>query len=383
MIKNYLTLSLLGVCLFANDTEILSSTKQEIIDLKKKQIEQKENSNKYDWLSDVTVSGSVYKDEDDTKTEDYSLSISQDLFNFGGIISQIDYAKELKKMESIDLDISTKEDLSTLFGLLIDIKLNDISLEQNRLNIANSEITVSQKKSEYQAGESGISDLNEAIMDKNEYQDTQKELQLAKLVNINSVKKYTTKNYKNISIPNPKLLSKELFLQQSNSIKYAKSEINVNDKLYKIQRSDYLPSLSFDADYGYYESDSSDGDDYYNYGLSVSVPLSLTSSSTIEQTKIDYLISKQELNDEINESSLTYDEAILNIQNYKDRIKLALEDIKLYDELLATNEEEYKAGYKTIDDVDTLKNSKKIRELDIKSYQLNIQKEIITLYYQM
>lgn len=381
--KQYLAITILTSSLFAQNSEVLSPTKQQIIELKKKQIEKKEFSNKYDWLSNITANGSVSKDEEDTKTTDYSLSLSQEIFKFGGISSQIDYAKELKKMESIDLDISTKDDVSTLFSTLIDVKLNDISLKQNALNIDNSEIDIRNKKSEYKAGELGISDLNDAIMTKNELKDTAKELKLTKLKNINTIKKYTLKNFYDISIPNPKLMSKEIFLENSSSIKYAKSDISVNNYLYKIKRSDYLPALSFDANYGYSETDKTEGDDYYNYGVSISVPLSVTSSSTIEQTKIDYLVSKQELNDEINTISLTYDEALLTIENYKERIELAKEDIKLYDELLVTNEEEYKAGYKTLDDVQTLKNSKQIRELDIKTYQLYIQKEIISLYYQM
>lgn len=381
--KRAIPLILCAALANAADTQVLSDNKNQIIELKKKQIEQKETSNKYDWLTNITVSGSVSEDDDGVQSEDYSLSLSQDIFKFGGITSQIDYAKELKKMESIDLDISTKDDLNTLFSLLIDIKLNDISLEKNTLNIQNSEIDIKNKKSEYKAGELGISDLNEAIMTRNELKDARKELQLSKLSNINSVKLYTTKSYKSITIPKVELLSKELFIQNANSVKYAKLDINVNNNLYKIKRSDYLPALSLDAAYGYSNSDTKTGDDYYNYGLSISVPLSYTSSSTIEQSKLDYLISKQELKDEINSAELTYDEAILNIQNYKERIELANEDIKLYEELLTVNEEEYQAGYKTIDDVETLKNSKKIRELDIENYKLNIQKQILSLYFQI
>ena len=381
--KKIILLSICTILAFANDTDVLSNTKQQIIQLKQKQIEKKEHNNKYDWLSDITVNGSVSKDQEDIQSEDYYLSISQDIFKFGGISSQIDYAKELKKMEEIDLEISTKDDISTLYSLLLDIKLNEISLKQNTLNVQNSQIDINHKKSEYKAGELGISDLNEAIMTKNELKDTAKTLQLTKLTNINNIKKYTNKNYKNISIPNPKIMSKELFLQNSSAVNYAKADINVNSNLYKIKKSDYLPSVSANAKYGYANSDSTTGDDYYNYGVSVNVPLSFTSSSTIEQKKLDYLISKQELNDEISDTELIYDENILNIKNYEDRINLATEDIKLYDELISTNEEEYKAGYKTIDDVNTLKNSKKIRELDIQSYRLNIQKKIISLYYQM
>ena len=176
-------------------------------------------------------------------------------------------------------------------------------------------------------------------------------------------------------------MNKDTYLQNATSINYAKLDTTVNKSLYKIKKSDYLPSLALTGKYGYEDSNLINGDDYYNYGLELSMPLSLTASNEIEQSKLDYLISQKELADEQTNSLSTYEEAILNINSYKDRITLAREDIKLYDELLEVNEEEYKAGYKTIDDVETLKNSKLIRALDIKTYKLNIQKEIFKLYF--
>jgi len=374
---------LLPFIAFANESHILSDTKQEIIELKQKQIKEKEQSNKYDWVSDINANASITKDQDDTRTNDYSLSISQEIFNFGGISSQIDYAQQLKEMESLDLDISTKEDLNTLFTFILDTKINDIDLQQNILNLKNSEIDIRSKKSEYKAGELGISDLNDAIMTKNELSDAQKELRLSKLVNINSIKKYTNKNYKEIKIPNVKLMTKDVYLENANSLNYAELDIQTNNSLYKIKKSDYLPSLALTGQYGYQDSSDIQSDDYYNYGVQISMPLSYTASNDIEQTKLDYLISKKELDDELVSSQATYDEAVLTIQNYKDRIKLAKQDIELYSELLEVNQEEYKAGYKTIDDVQTLENSKMIRQLDIKEYELNIQKKILELYFNI
>jgi len=376
--------SFLPLLAFSSDSEVLSNTKQEIIKLKEKQIEEKKQSNKYNWLLNANINGTITKDKDDTTTKDYNISITQDIFNFGGITSQMQYASQLKKLESLDLDISTKDDLNTLFSYLIDIQINEINLKQNKLNIQNSLIDIRNKKSEYKAGELGISDLNDAIMTKNELSDKQKELALSKLVNINNIKKYTNKDYKEIKIPDVKLMSKELYLQSSSSINYAKLDIDVNDSLYKIKKSDYLPTLAATGTYGYQDiSKINEEDDYYNYGLKISMPLNFTASSDIEQTRLNHLISKKELEDELINSKSEYEEALLTIKSYEDRIKLALEDIKLYDELLSVNEEEYKAGYKTIDDVETIRNSKLVRELDIKLYKLNIQKEILNLYFKV
>lgn len=368
--------------IFADEVNLLSNTKQEIIQLKQQKIKEKETSNKYDWLNDITIKGIIAKDNENIQSEDYSISLSQKIFNFGGINSQIDYAKELQKLETIDLQISTNEDLYTLFSLVLDIQLNEIALDQNQLNISNSIIDIKHKKSEYKAGELGITDLNEAMMTRNELQDNQKTLQLSKLLNMNELQQYTTKEYNLIQIPKLELMDKNTFLEHSNSIKYTKHTADVNNLLYKIEKSNYLPSLNLNSNYGYSKTDITTPDDYYSYGVSLSLPLSYTASSNIEQKKIDYLISKQELQKEISDTTLIYDKAILNISNYKERIQLATEDIILYEELILSNNEEYEAGYKTIDDVQTIQNSKRIRELDIKNYQLNIQKIILELYFK-
>lgn len=381
--KKLVIIALFPLLAFSDESEILTKTKQEIIQLKQKQIEEKKQSNKYNWISDINLNTSIKKDEDNLTTKDYNLSISQDIFKFGGITSQMDYASQLKKLEDLNLDISTKDDLNTLFSTLINIQINDINLNQNILNIENSLIDIRNKKSEYKAGEIGISDLNDAIMTKNTLTDKQKELNLEKLININTIKKYTTKEYKNIKIPNIKLINKDIYLENSLSVNYAKIDIDVNKSLYKIKKSNYLPTLALTGQYGYQDIKQINEDDYYNYGVKISMPLSFTASNNIEQTRLNHLISQQELKDELINSESTYEEALLTIKSYEDRINLALEDIKLYDELLDVNEEEYKAGYKTIDDVETLKNSKQIRELDIKTYKLNIQKQILALYFKI
>jgi len=375
----YLTL-LFSTLLFSNEAEILTNTKKEIIQLKKEQIKEKEQINKYNWVSDITANASVSKDKEDIQSQDFSLSFSQDIYRFGGISSQIEYSKHLKNYEALSLDISTKEDVSTIYTLLVDIKLNDISLKKNILNQANTYIDLIQKKSEYKAGELGISDLNEVIMTKNSLKETEKTLELTLKKNINTLKQYTNKNYSSIPLSKLKLMSKKIFLEKASAVKSAFYDTKLNKSSLDIKKSDYLPKLSLTGKYGYKDGDSIDGDDYYNYGLAVSMPFSYTSKNDIQKSKLEYLISKKNLQKQKDDISLTYNEVLLSLKNYEQKIALALNDIKLYEELLAINKQEYEAGYKTMDDIETLENSKKIRNLDVESYKLGVQKELINLY---
>ncbi|MCK9336306.1 MAG: TolC family protein [Arcobacteraceae bacterium] len=371
------------ILLNADEVEVLSDTKKQILDLEKKQIEQKAISNQFDYIGEFNLQGNYTTNKDDLNTRDYSISFSQDIFKFGGISSQIQYAKELKKLELMNLTITRKDDLNSLYESLINIKLNDIALKQNMLNLRNSEIEIRNKKSQYKAGDLDISDLNNAIMTKNQLSDKKKELELAKMININEIKKFTDKDYETILLPQLEMISKDIFLKNSTNINYAQVNISVNENLYKMKKSDYLPTIGLNGTYGYNDTNRNIGNDYYNYGMSISMPLSYTASSNMEQKKLDFLISKQKLREAIIENTLLYDSTFITISNYNDRIKLAQEDISLYNELLIMNQEEYKAGYKTMDDVETLQNSQDIRALDIVSYKLNIQKEILTIYFQM
>ncbi len=111
--------------------------------------------------------------------------------------------------------------------------------------------------------------------------------------------------------------------------------------------------------------------------------MSLTSSNDIQHSKLVFLQNKKEEDLTYIKLEKIYETSFETIKQYGQRINLAQNDIKLYEELLQLNQEEYAAGFKAIEDVDTLKNSKEIRNLDIEKYKLNIKKEILFLYFQM
>ena len=384
--KIFFLLSLLTISVFAKEepNSVLSPLKNEIKELKIKSSEEKQKVNQYDWLSNIDLSLSQSKNNENLENKDYSLSLTQEVYNFGGISAKIDYANYLFKQESLKIQMDNQDDLYLLYSNIINLFVNNLNIKQNILNTKNKEIEVSIKKSHYTNGESDISDLNDAIMSKNILEDAKMELILEKVKYQNEIKKLTSYDITNINFPNISLIPKEEFLNKSSQKQYAKMQSQISQTQYQKTKSSYLPSLKINGTAGYSNSDSAnDTDEYYKYGASVSIPLSLTSSNDIQHSKLVFLQNKKEEDLTYIELEKTYETSNETIKQYEQRINLALNDIKLYEELLQLNQEEYNAGFKAIEDVITLKNSKEIRTLDIEKYKLNIKKEILFLYFQM
>lgn len=382
--KKFLYCFLFSSLLFANEksNEVLMPLKNEIRDLETKSIEEKKEVNKYEWLNDLNISLSQSKDDENIKTKDYSLNLNQKIVDFGGISSQIDYANNLFKQESLKIKMENFEDLNTLYKNFIDLKINDINILQNDLNIKNSEIEVDIKKSQYRNGQSDISDLNDAIMKKNLLEDSKMNLKLNKVIYENDIKKLTSYEINNLSIPSISLISKDIFLEKSTKKLYANLESQVSQNEYKKTKSKYLPALNLTGAVGYQDSTTKKSQDYYNYGASLTMPLNYTFSNDIEYSKLVYLQNRKKEELTSIELEKVYDSSIETIKQFENRINLALNDIKLYEELLELNQEEFNAGFKADEDVQTLKNSKEIRKLDIEKYKLNIKKELLYIYFQ-
>ncbi|ABV68103.1 conserved hypothetical protein [Aliarcobacter butzleri RM4018] len=382
--KKFLYCFLFSSLLFANEksNEVLMPLKNEIRDLETKSIEEKKEVNKYEWLNDLNISLSQSKDDENIKTKDYSLNLNQKILDFGGISSQIDYANNLFKQEALKIKMENFEDLNTLYKNFIDLKINDINILQNDLNIKNSEIEVDIKKSQYRNGQSDISDLNDAIMKKNLLEDSKMNLKLNKVIYENDIKKLTSYELNNLSIPSIYLISKDIFLEKSTKKLYANLESQVSQNEYKKTKSKYLPALNLTGAVGYQDSTTKKSQDYYNYGASITMPLNYTFSNDIEYSKLVYLQNRKKEELTSIELEKVYDSSIETIKQFENRINLALNDIKLYEELLELNQEEFNAGFKADEDVQTLKNSKEIRKLDIEKYKLNIKKELLYIYFQ-
>lgn len=360
--------------------DILNSTKNEIFNTKNKMIYEKYQINKYNWLSNFNLNAFVKKDENEQKSTDMSVSFVQDIFQFGGINSKMNYANELKKLDLIELKIDINANLQALYDALVEYNIANLSLQKNTLDIKNNEINIKNKKSSYSAGQSDINDLNDALMKQNALLIEKKQIQLQKITAISLIKQYTNKDVNLIKLPFLKPLDKNFFIKNALKIKKSHQNSHVYALEFDIQKTSYLPKLYISANYGYLQTQKQH-DDYYSYGIGASMKISYTYDNDLQLKRLQMLENKQNINDIKLQYSLIYDKAIASIENLKEKMNLIKNDILLYKELLSQTSDEYKAGYKSKDDVDILQNTIKLRQIDLDIFLLNIKHEQLNLYF--
>ena len=120
--------------------------------------------------------------------------------------------------------------------------------------------------------------------------------------------------------------------------------------------------------------------DYYDYGISVSIPLDINTFRDIESAKVDYLKAQVVQKDKQRELKALYEQVMHNIKNFDKKIALSNENIELYSKLLDDTKKLYTAGYKTEYDVNRLQNSLQIQYIDTKIYEIDKQLELLNLY---
>jgi outer membrane protein TolC len=197
-----------------------------------------------------------------------------------------------------------------------------------------------------------------------------------------------TNNIDNIKIPEFVLLSKEEYLAKNlELLQYNKQDL-ATQLAWKNKCTSYLPKLAFNASYGYSKNSYSSpyASDYegntYNYGLTLSMPLiDVGALNSVESAKLQYLQTKSAQSDRKVELESEYDKHANNIGNYKEKIALADEMIKMYDELYGFTKNQVLAGFKSQYDLDSLQNSVNIQKLekDIQNYNITVEK--ITLFF--
>jgi outer membrane protein TolC len=383
--KKIITLSLMASLSLAS---VLSDTKDEIFNQEINKATQDSNALKNSWISPAKINMSYTKNTQNKVTTDIkSIQIvwNQDIFRSGGIYYAIKYAKALG---IYNMDLIKQQKLNLIkqaFTLKTQILRDRLLLKQNILKLANLEINVKITKDNYLAGNADISDMNNILVQR----DTQKMANLTLKQSIETEEKELAKlTNKNFELKNFPLITKDEYIKQNIAIKTLDDKSKSDYAKAKTTTASYLPKITanFSASHNDYKSEiasQSYSDKPWSAGLTLSMPLDVNYKSNIQSAKINYLKSKLDISDKENELRQKYDELINNINILKQKIKIANQIKNSYKSLYDVVVEQYKAGLKTEYDVESLKNSLEIQNLEVKIQNYNITLQKIDLYFDV
>jgi outer membrane protein TolC len=388
-------LSLLCCTLLFADATPLSSTKQEILSLKRRQIEKDTDVASKSWISPLNLSASINKNHDassnDTQTQNVALQWNQDLFKSGGIESTIKQSRASGAANLLGVDIQEASYLKQIFTLKTQIMRDTLVVKQNELTLKNSEIDLMITKAKYKAGLSDLSQLNQITLTK----DTAKNNLISVKKNLQSEgyelqKLIGSQNTESLHVEQFVLPTKEEYLEKNLELLQYDKQSEANVAAWRVKSSSYLPKLTLNTNYGYSKYDyssplaSDSQGNTYSYGLTFSMPLfDVNSNNSIESARLVSLQTKSQQNDRKIELEQLYDEHCNNIKNFEAKISVADEMIKMYEELYNFTKGQVAAGFKSQYELDSLENSSKIQKLEKEIQGYNIVLEKIALYFDM
>jgi outer membrane protein TolC len=387
-----LALLLAGQALAAADAdELLSTLKRKQLELGRQKNSADSGQLEYSWINPINLR---YSDSRSTqfdrtqKNRAFSVSVDQPIFKSGGIWYAVKYAKASRRVGNLGVEAQRRALIKQAVAALINIRKNGYQIKKQKLLIENDRIDVLRKKEQFLSGDLDSGFLDQAILKKN--QDT---LALYALEDASSSLYMQFSNLSDLDpekaqLPRFSLMTQQRFMADNVDLAQARAQILQKDYFNTMTWARYLLTVSLQGSYVKpYENSSVFGgslphalDAYTNYGFSISMPIDVTSYHTIESSRVDYLRAKVDLADRKREAANSYENVRQRVVIIDRKIELAKEDEKLYDSLVQSTSEKVEAGEMTPYDLKTMENSRTIRQLDQKIYDLERQLVLLDLY---
>jgi len=390
----------LGSSLFANENNVsldayISKYKQSEFEYDYKKNEAESLKLRDSWIAPININYSFSRSKPystEQQNESAAIKIDQPIFQSGGIYYGIKFAKASRLYSDYTIDVAKRKMIKDAVMLLMQIKQTELKEKKQELLIENSKINLAQKQDEYLNGQLDSGFLDNAIIQKNVVIQTLYDIQTAKEKLITQFHTLSDLDYKKAQIPHLEYLTPQEFIKHNIVLKQREAEIKKSRYAKEIRIAKYLPSVKLTAGYNWSKSsgqqmyansqlfDNSNELHYYDYGFRVKVPLDINTFQDIESAKVDYLKSKVVKKDKQRELQALFKQVMHNIENFNKKIALSNDNKKLYEKLLRDTQELYVAGYKTEYDLDTLKNSLEIQNINTKIYAIDKQLELLNLY---
>lgn len=390
--KRNIFLLLLPLSLISSDTTaLLSPEKQTLLKQQQAIYESEHEKLRYNWIAPVNLNASYSYDKSAqggyrSDSENASASISQDIFRSGGITYQIRYADTKKHTDWITLQKQIAAYNQQLFIALLNYQKNSSLREQSLKRLGNSEIEVFIKRQLYDAGKTDITELNNALMGKSSELKTLSSLKYTLAEQRFEIAKLSDIDPENITLPTFELVTEDDFFAHQLDLQYSRARTDTLKNLYEVTNSSYLPSISLNATVGYRNYDPKElnaayNGEYYSTGVQLTLPLAYNASAAIQEARATYLHENADSADRQRELTSIYRQSMEKIESYKEVITITSQNLLLYDDLLRAVQAGVNAGTKTGYDLQTLKNTKSIEQIEIKINEFNIQIELAKLHF--
>ncbi len=373
---------LLGVSLFG--AEILSDAQKSSLELQKEKAIQDSEATKYQWVKPISYTGSYQEGSAPGKSITSTISTTQTIFQSGGIESTMKYADNIRSASSLSIEIQKKALIKNAYNLAFNIKKIDLQIQKQKLALANAKIDLRIKKESVTNGLLDISFLNNALLTKNGIDAALVELEFNKINLINSFKNLSTLDPYRVELPTFTKITLEDF--DKNHLEIQKTNVDIDGKKYveDITNANYKPYATANASYTYDHVGVSATHPKdltaTSYGVSVVVPLDYNYYAKTGSAKADYLKSKQDLELlKIKEQNF-FQTQDLKVKMIESKLSLTKENIIVYNDLLAQNQELAGVGIKTQDDVKVIENTRDSELLNMKIYEIDKQLELLEIY---
>lgn len=374
---------------------LLNDLKQKELNFDKQQSIQESKDTEKSWISPVIFKYSYTKDNTlgDIKTTNKTLSISvnQPVFKSGAIYYSIKYAKHSKSYNLLNIELKKRELVKQALDLAYDYNIALLNRNILLLNIENTEIDIQKKKEDFLSGVGDSALLNNAVLQLNTLK-----LSLADIDSSIKKIKYSFENISSLNIgrlklPVFKLVDLKEYLKNNLDLLKQEKLKKVKYDLYKMQVGDQLLSVNLNASYNWQDVSYSkntpllqdDKNNFYRVGLSITLPINFNAQNKIEKTKIEYMKSQLAIEDTKLQLENMYKSTLNQILTIDKKIKIYQNNIKVYDDLIASTLDSVKAGNATESDLKILQNSRKTMFINIDILKLQKQKLMLSLYYKL
>ncbi len=370
----------------AFDEKILSDKRLKDFDLSQEQIKEDSSKLRKDWINPITYQYTNNLGEDD-KTQRSMISINQPIFQSGGIYQAIKYADNSYKYADLDLAQQKKELIKEALNYLYNIEKANLNIQKAKYTLENAKIDVNRKKEQVLNGFLDASFLDDALLTLNTTKNNLVDLKYQKQELINNFNNISSSDYTNFELPTFTIFSEKEFLENNINLKKIEADVDKKNNYSYMTMAKYLPSVN--AYYTYSKYHDTDNNTKYSkendqtFGLTVTVPFDSRTYNDVQSKRIDYLKSKLNLENSLNDEKTFFKSKLQKISMIEERLQITKDDLEVYNSILKIINEEKEAQLKTQSDLDTLQNSQKIKSLDLKIYEIDKQLELLEMYVKL